>query len=315
MRDHLFHVLRSAGVGPVRIHVRITAVFGAANLIPQRRRLPSRKLDLDDRLDTLQPTFPRGHQPDRRSVLFGQGLAIETRNEDGQLVHGLVEPQGFEIGPGVMRLGPDPGHFSEPVSGHHAHVPRLGFRIDLFDQRRDGETGPGHGHRPRLNAAHPVETFLQRETPHEVVEVIVLGIVDQPFDFPRVDGEAIDHILDALLIKCKFVEIIDARGGGLGRDRPIQLVLGIALGRIEALVGAGSTQGIAQQRAQPRETRGLQQRAAIEVERFRGSFSLRNFPPSRNFDQHASSPCGPRNSPVAVVPYLAIRETHRRDAA
>src|SRR3546814_21015033 len=82
-----------------RIDVRVEAVFPGIGILPGRLWFALDQRDLYDRLDALEAVFPRHDEPDRRAVLVGQCLAVETDGEDGQRMARLVQAKPLHIGP------------------------------------------------------------------------------------------------------------------------------------------------------------------------------------------------------------------------
>src|SRR5436309_144752 len=63
-------------------------------------RLPVGEFNADDRLRTLEAIFPRHDQPDRRAVLFEQGMPVHAACQEGQFIRRLSQRQPLGIGPG-----------------------------------------------------------------------------------------------------------------------------------------------------------------------------------------------------------------------
>src|SRR5208282_2687110 len=82
-----------------RVHVGIETVFARVLPIPGCDRLLLDQAYAHDGLDALEPILPWHHEPDGRSVLIWQRLAIEANCQDRERVHCLVEPQAFDVGP------------------------------------------------------------------------------------------------------------------------------------------------------------------------------------------------------------------------
>ena len=101
---------------------------------------------------------------------------------------------------------------------------RPGQRLGLAQQRREGEAGPRHDHRPGLDAAVAVDALLQRERPDEVVHVVGARLGDQAghLDRPGVGRNGLDvapHVLE----RGELVKVGVPRRLGLGRQRPARV--------------------------------------------------------------------------------------------
>ncbi len=124
LADAPFGRLAPARMIDLRVDVGIEAVLAGVLLLPGDRRLLVGEADAHDRLDALEAVLPRHHQPDRRAVLVGQRLAVEADGQDGERMHGLVEPQALDVGPG-QRL-------EQAALARHLRRPHQRFERDVL---------------------------------------------------------------------------------------------------------------------------------------------------------------------------------------
>ena len=101
-------------------------------------------------------------------------------------MHGLVHPQPLVVGPGVPVAGGEPGHLLGTVQAGEGHETGAAPRLHRLEQGGKREPGPGHIHRPALDAAEVVDALLVVEG-QQVIEVEGPGAVALPghFDRPR----------------------------------------------------------------------------------------------------------------------------------
>src|SRR5581483_223413 len=70
--------LAPAGMINGWVYVGVEAVLVRSGQVPRGRRLLLGQADRDDRLDALKAVFPGHDQTERRAVLIGERLAIES---------------------------------------------------------------------------------------------------------------------------------------------------------------------------------------------------------------------------------------------
>ena len=99
---HQLRLLRLAPPGVVegRVDVGPEAVLGRRDGRPPVERLRRRKRDAADALDALEPVLVRQRQAHRGAVLRRERGAELARDEEGQVVPGLVDGQALHVGPG-----------------------------------------------------------------------------------------------------------------------------------------------------------------------------------------------------------------------
>src|SRR6185369_9513900 len=163
--EDLFLRLAPARMRHIRIHIRPEAVFGSLQLFPEAHRTFGDEAYFHDRLDGLEPVFPRQMQPDRRAHRFGDRLAIGAGDHESELVHGFSDGDALDIGPGVAaeQSGPLARCDVGLVEGLEPDV--FCVRIGLGDRHQilEWETGPRNDHRPRLDAAMPHDALFKRD--------------------------------------------------------------------------------------------------------------------------------------------------------
>src|SRR4051794_3169571 len=76
--DALLGRLAPARVIDLRVDVGVKAIFVGPVGAPRCLGLAIDQVDLDDRLDPLEPVLPWHHQPNRRTVLWRQFLAVQS---------------------------------------------------------------------------------------------------------------------------------------------------------------------------------------------------------------------------------------------
>src|SRR5262245_29805550 len=82
-----------------------------------------------------------------------------------------------------------------------------------------------------------VETLLERESAHEIVDVVDLGLLDKPahLDLPRVRGETSGQRTDHLFVGGELVEIVVTFGDLFVSQGTIEGVRLVAPGGVEPL--------------------------------------------------------------------------------
>ena len=86
----------------IRIHVCVKAVLIRSELVPERPWLLRHKLDLCQRLRTLETVLPRHNEPKRRAVLIAQWFAVKADRDECQFVARFFDCEAFGIGPGKI---------------------------------------------------------------------------------------------------------------------------------------------------------------------------------------------------------------------
>ena len=143
----------------LRVHIRPEAVFLVLQRFPVALGALVREIEPGDRLDRLEPVFPRQCQAQRRPVLLGHRLPVHPGHKKGELVAGLGHRDALDIGPGVPELFLAGGHLGVE-EGFHLHVFRRTQRFGEIDKGGHREAAPRHRHRPCLDAAMAIEPLL-----------------------------------------------------------------------------------------------------------------------------------------------------------
>src|SRR5690606_8283597 len=114
-----------------RAYVGVEPIL-AGNIHPERPRTAPYKLDLDDRLDTLESIFPGQYQTRRRSILLVQRVAINSERKKRQLIQSLFHGQRLIVGPRITSV-----LLSRQLLGtQHSHQPHISgaiLRTELLD--------------------------------------------------------------------------------------------------------------------------------------------------------------------------------------
>ncbi len=206
------------------VHITIEAVFARIGLVPACRRLLVGKRDPHDRLDRLEAIFPRHHEAQRRAVLVWQHLAIDPGRDHGERVHRLIQPQPLDIGP-IEHRRAQAGHFVGAQGGFKGHVFGRGLHAHLVQQRRQLEAVPRDHHRPGLDAAHPIDPFLDVEPLEQIGQIVIAGPLDHAVNLhtPRIGGEAMGMGGRIFLAGAELVVVVIAthllKRVGLALDR------------------------------------------------------------------------------------------------
>ena len=157
-------------------------------------------------------------------MLLWQRLAVNAAHHHRQRVQGFVEPQALKVGPRIVRRGFHSRRLLGTVERLEPDKLRLRFWRHSVDQLAELKARPGHDHRPGLDAAQPVDSFLQTEHLHQFPRVNghrlfnkfrrLKGIVGHRFfhqpadlDRPRRRHEFV-HVTIHVLAQGEFVEII-----------------------------------------------------------------------------------------------------------
>ena len=103
-------------------------------------------------------------------------------------MHGLVEPQAFDVGP-VEAAAEEPGLLAGELVGivqrDELHEPGVAHRLHLLEECREREPDPRDDHGPRLDAAERVDALLEREHAQQLVDVVGLRLADEAIDLDR----------------------------------------------------------------------------------------------------------------------------------
>jgi hypothetical protein len=205
-------LLAPARVIDVRVHVSVEAILSRRRFFPACARPSFGEADLDDGLDALEAVLPGYDQPQWRTILVGQGLAVQSNRQDGQRVHRLVHPQALDVGPvehGIALTW----HLLRVQQGGELDVLCLRSRLEPLQQVSQWEPHPGNDHGPGFDATQPVDPFLERMRSEDVFKgesprhlgLTRYGHAPGPgTETPRV-GRGIG------LAGAKFVEIVIAR--------------------------------------------------------------------------------------------------------
>src|SRR5579864_4384752 len=141
-----------------RIDVGIEAVLVGVSNIPRAWRLFFHQADLDDRLDALETVLPRHDEPEGCAVLRGKSFAIEADRQQGEWIHGFIEPKAFDI----RQLDSRPnalGHLLSVVVTLEGYILRLRSRLHVFEQRVQRIADPWNHDRPGFDATVPVDAL------------------------------------------------------------------------------------------------------------------------------------------------------------
>src|SRR6266571_1062306 len=82
LADAAFGRLRPARMVDGRVHVRVEAVLLRRRFLPSIERLLLDELDLDDRLDVLEPVLPGDDEPERRAILIRDDFVVQADGQD-----------------------------------------------------------------------------------------------------------------------------------------------------------------------------------------------------------------------------------------
>lgn len=244
--DHPFRSLGPAWVGDFGIDIGFERILVGGEGFPERGGLFGDKFNFCDALDALVAVFPWDDEPGGCAVLFGHGFAVDAGGDERERVHGFVESQAFVVGERIA-LAEEPGgagHFVHAQDCFEADEAGFRFWLDLLDQPRELESGPGDDHGPCLDTTEAVHPFLDAELVGEFVDVGLDGVLAEAVDLDGPGGglEFVDEQVDALLGGAEFVEIV-VRGGDLGVGKgPRGIEGGVPLCRKQG--GPGRDRGI-----------------------------------------------------------------------
>src|SRR5688572_27291704 len=99
LADSTLVTLTPTRMADARIYVRIEAVLVRSLNVPSRGRLIGDQSNLHNRLNALEPVFPRDNQANRRAILRRQRLAVQAGSQNRQRMYGFVEPQPLNVRP------------------------------------------------------------------------------------------------------------------------------------------------------------------------------------------------------------------------
>src|SRR5215211_811872 len=289
--EDLLGRLAPARMRHLRVDVRPEAVLVCRKRLPEALRPLVREGEPDERLRRFEAVLPRHGEAQRGAELVRERLAVDAADEEAQLVCGLLHRQTLDIGPRIPDL-PLAWRHRLVEEGLHAQVARRGERLRDIEEGRHLEAGPGHRHRPGLDAAMAVEPLLDRHLADEVVDADVERLLDHAVDLhgpgpglqrPGRGGDA--------LRGAELVEVVVVAGELLRRDRPIERVGLVPFRRIEVERRIGA---LGERRAPPkREPAGVgsaarEKRPAVDEHRFGRRLRFRDLPPAPLLDPHHS---------------------------
>ena len=274
----------------LRVHIGPETVFGGLNLLPEGLRPLVGQGDLHQRLAGLEAVFPGLVEADRAAILRRQRLAIGADHHEGQLVAGLLDGAGLDIGPGVPALL-QAGHHGRDRRGLEADEPGAGLDADRLQQRPELEAGPGHHHRPGLDAAQPIGPLLERHQPQQLVDVEAARVVHHAVDLqhPGPLRQLLRRAVDAL-VGAELVEVVVGRGVALGGQ--------VAAGRVFRVARLGEGRGAARLLGERRTRehgggRAGGERAPVHDQRFGRGGACGQFPAAADADQHGGGLLAP----------------------
>src|ERR1700680_2361701 len=99
--EHPFRRLAPARMRNFWVDVRPEPVLAALDGFPEGHRPLFGERKVDDRLDRFETVFPRQYQPQRRTVLLWNGLAVHAGHQKCELVSRLGDRDALDIGPRV----------------------------------------------------------------------------------------------------------------------------------------------------------------------------------------------------------------------
>src|SRR5262249_40913440 len=152
-----------------------------------RRRLFLDEADLRDRLGALEAVLPRHHEAQRRAVLVGQLIAVQTDGHDRERVEGFVDAQAFDVWPRQERseaplLG---GHFVGTQDRHELHELRAARRLETLEEIAERKADPRHDDRPPLDAAMAIDALLERMRLEDIFQRVRAWPAARAFDRDR----------------------------------------------------------------------------------------------------------------------------------
>ena len=170
----------------IRIHIGIKAVFIRCGFVPSGGGLFVGETNFHNALGIFKTVFPRHVQTHGGTVLFGQHLAIQTKGEQRERVHGLVHAQAFHVGP-TQHPRAHIGHGFRIGQGDELDELGAAQGLDPFDQFRQRITHPRHHHRPAFNTAHAVDALFHGADFEQVFQVDATRFFHHAFnlDTPR----------------------------------------------------------------------------------------------------------------------------------
>ena len=180
-------------------------------------------------------------------MLFEQRLAIDSGHHQGQVVHGLVQAQGFVIGPGVVSFT-EAGHLTGFLGGDEADVPGLVGGLDDLEKPAQGESRPGNIHGPGFHATEAVDSLFLLES-EQIVQIKGAGLVTLAahLHLPGLHFKVAGIFPDrTTAIGKKLVEIVmGRRHQAVGQLEIGGIETGVPLGREHLRAFKGNRQGAA----------------------------------------------------------------------
>ena len=200
------------------VDVGIEPIFTCGGLLPTGFGLFLQEADLGDGLARLEAVLPWHHDAHRGTILVGQNMAVQTKAQQGQWVHGFVNTKAFNIGP-LEHTGTQARHLRPVGQGHKFNEFCVARGLHSLDQFGQGVAHPRHNHGPTFNTAQSVNALFHRRQLQQCVDVNHPGLVHLTFDRDR-PGSCLQGACVACgvgLVSAKFVEIVVARHIGISR--------------------------------------------------------------------------------------------------
>src|SRR5829696_8871725 len=289
--EDLLGRLAPARMRHLRVDVRPEAVLVCRERLPEALRALVREGEPDEGLRRFEAVLPRHGEAKRGAELVRERLAVDAGDEEGQRVCGLLHRQALDIGPRIPDL-PLARRDRLVEEGLRAQVARRGERLREIEKGRHREAGPGHRHRPGLDAAMAVEPLLERHLADEVVDRDLERLLDHAVDLhgpgPGLEGSRRGG--DALR-RAELIEVVVVAGELLRRDRPVERVGLVRFRRIEVegRIGAlGERRALAEGEPAGDGAAAGEKRAAVDEHRFGRRLRFRDLPPWPLLDPHES---------------------------
>ena len=242
------------GLGPasvvvVWVDVGVEAVFLAVGFVPGGLGLLVGEVEADDGLGGFESVLPRDDYADGSTVLIGQDLAVATKGEEGEWVHGFVHAQAFAVGPVVT--GGFVGHDFAVVVGEELDVLGAGEGLAEVDELGEGVAVPRNDHGPGFDTPEAIDARLERAIVDEVVDVDGLGLLDHSRDLngPGACLEAVGVVRRVRFVGAVLVEVVIAGrlsegglrvGEGVFAGDGLELIGGVDRGRGIDEIGDGA---------------------------------------------------------------------------
>ncbi len=215
----------------VGVHVSEKAVLVRGREVPGGRRSIAGQRNADDRLNTLETVLPRHGQTHRRTVLRRQRFTVDPGREHGQRVHGLVETQALYVGirqPAANKAVFLARHLLWGVERLKRHIFCVAGGLHQFEKLVQRKADPRHHHRPGFDAAHPVDTLLQRKASGQIVMIESDRFSHLTVDLQRPGiGFHAARVSGGIgFVEAKLIEVVVARNLILGGEGQGALPLG-----------------------------------------------------------------------------------------